>query len=408
MAAYAVAQRLNADHTDHSGPSLPCACGQRARYAGRHSKSIQTALGTMTLERAYYHCADCQRGCFPRDDVLGIVATSLSPAVTRMIGLVGAMVSFDEGAELLGELAGIGVNAKQVERTAEALGAAIADDERQRVVPSPEQQLAPTLYLGMDGTGIPMRATELAGRQGKQPDGSAKTREVKLCTLWSAEGRDAEGTPVRDEGSISYSAAIESAASRDTDTAPSQFAQRVQREACRRGFEQATRQVVLGDGAAWIWNLADEYFPHAIQIVDRFHVKQHLSDVAKAIYGAGSDLATQWARQRHDQLDAGDIDQIIACLDLHANSCEAARQCRGYLHTNRRRMRYPEFRAQGLCTSTGVVEAGCKVAIGTRLKRAGMHWTLAGANAIIALRCCKLSHRFADFWELRAEQRLSA
>ena len=219
-----MAQRLNADHTDHSGPSLPCACGQLARYAGRHSKSIQTALGTMTLERAYYHCADCQRGCFPRDDVLGIVATSLSPALTRMIGLVGAMVSFDEGAELLGELAGIGVNAKQVERTAEALGAAIADDERQRVAPSPEQQLAPTLYLGMDGTGIPMRATELAGRQGKQPDGSAKTREVKLCTLWSAEGRDAEGIPVRDKGSISYSAAIESAASRDTDTAPSEFA----------------------------------------------------------------------------------------------------------------------------------------------------------------------------------------
>ena len=402
-----MAQRLNADHTDHSGPSLACACGQRARYAGRHGKSIQTALGTMTLERAYYHCAACQRGYFPRDEALGMVATALSPALTRMIGLVGAMVSFEEGAELLGELAGIGVNAKQIERTAEALGAAIADDERQRVAPSPPE-FAPTLYLGMDGTGIPMRAAELAGRQGKQPDGSAKTREVKLCTLWSAEGRDAEGTPVRDEGSITYSAAIESAASRDTDTAPSPFAQRVQREARRRGFELANRQVVLGDGAPWIWNLADEYFPQAIQIVDRFHVKQHLSDVAKAIYGTGSDLATQWARQRHDQLDAGDIDAIIACLDLHAKNCEVARQCRGYLHTNRRRMRYPEFRAQGLCTSTGVVEAGCKVAIGTRLKRAGMHWTLAGANAIIALRCCKLSRRFADFWEVRAQGRLSA
>jgi hypothetical protein len=408
MAAYAVAQRLNADHADGCGPSLPCACGRLARYAGRHDKTIQTVLGAMTLARAYYHCAACQRGHFPRDDALGIGATSLSPGVTRMIGLVGAMVSFEEGAELLGELAGIGVNAKQVERTAEALGAQIGVDERQRLAPSAEPDLAPTLYLGMDGTGIPMRAAELAGRQGKQPDGSAKTREVKLCTVWSAEGRDAEGTPVRDDGSITYSAAIESAASRDTDTAPSEFAQRVLREACRRGFDHATRQVVLGDGAAWIWNLADEYFPYAIQIVDRFHVKQHLSDVAKAIYGAGSDLATQWARQRHEQLDAGDIDPIIACLDLHARTCEAARQCSNYLQTNRRRMRYHDFRAQGLCTSTGVVEAGCKVAIGTRLKRAGMHWTLAGANAIIALRCCKLSRRFADFWEVRADRQLSA
>jgi uncharacterized protein UPF0236 len=390
VAAFAVAQRLNADHTDYGGPSRPCACGELARYAGRHEKTIHTALGPMTLARAYYHCAACQRGHFPRDDALGIAATSLSPAVTRMIGRVGAMVSFEEGAELLGELAGIAVNAKQVERTAEALGAQIAADERQRVEPDLEPDPAPTLYLGLDGTGVPMRAAELAGRQGKQPDGSAKTREVKLCTVWSAEGRDAEGTPVRDDGSITYSAAIESAATRDTDRAPSDFAQRVLREARRRGFEHAPRQVVLGDGAAWIWNLADEYFPRAVQIVDRFHVKQHLSDVAKAIYGAGSDLAKQWARQRHDELDAGDIDTIIACLDLQATHCEAARQCRDYLQTNRTRLRYHEFRAQGLCTSTGVVEAGCKVAIGTRLKRAGMHWTLAGANAIIALRCCKL------------------
>ena len=69
---------------------------------------------------------------------------------------------------------------------------------------------------------------------------------------------------------------------------------------------------------------------------------------------------------------------------------------------HRARMRYPVFRAQGLCVSSGVVEAGCKVAIGTRLKRAGMHWTVAGADAIIALRCCRLSGRFEDFWERRS------
>ena len=404
VAAYAVARRLNADRTDHCGPTAPCVCGQPARYAVRHRKCFQTALGEMTLERAYYHCRACQQGYFPRDRALGIVNTSLSPALTRMIGLVGAMVSFEEGAELLGELAGIRLNAKQVERTAEALGHEIAADERQRLEPIANDQIAPTLYLGMDGTGVPMRAAELAGHQGKQPDGSSKTREVKLCTVWSAEGRDAQGTPVRDEGSITYSAAIESAASRDTDTIPSRFAQRVLREAIRRGFERAARQVVLGDGAPWIWNLADEYLPHAIQIVDRFHAKQHLSDVAKAVYGPSSDLATQWARQRHEELDAGQIDKIIAALALHAKSCTVAAQCIDYLQNNRARMRYHEFRAQGLCTSSGVVEAGCKLAIGTRLKRAGMHWTLPGANAIIALRCCKLSARFADFWEVRAQR----
>jgi hypothetical protein len=147
-----------------------------------------------------------------------------------MVGRVGAMVSLEEGHELL----------------AEALGREVAEDER-RVVepPAADEPLAPTLYLGMDGTGVPVRKEELVDCAGKQPDGSAKTREVKLVTVWSAEGRDKEGTPVRDEGSISYSAVIEGAA----------------------------RRAVLGDGAKWIWNIASEHFPDAIQIVDRFHAK---------------------------------------------------------------------------------------------------------------------------------------
>ncbi len=207
---------------------------------------------------------------------------------------------------------------------------------------------------------------------------------------------------MRDAGSVSYSAAIESAATRDTDEVPSEFAQRVEREARRRGFDQAPRRVVLGDGALWIWNLADEHFPDAIQIVDLFHAKQHLWDVAKAIYGAGSDLGEQWAKQRRDELDEGKIDDVLAALRVHAPANEEARKCLDYVARNRHRMRYPEFRAQGLCVSSGVVEAGCKVAIGTRLKRAGMHWTVAGADAIIALRCCELSGRFEDFWERRS------
>ncbi len=374
-----------------------------ARYAGRRPKTFQSVLGPLTLERAYYHCGSCQGGFFPRDRALGLQDRSLSPAVLRMVGRVGAMVSFEEGHELLTELAGVDVPTKHVERAAEALGREVADDER-RVFepPAANEPVAPTLYLGMDGTGVPVRKEELVDRAGKQPDGSAKTREVKLVTVWSAEGRDEEGTPVRDEGSISYSAAIESAAQKDTDAAPSEFALRVQREATRRGFERAARRVALGDGAKWIWNLATEHFPDAIQIVDRFHAKQHLSDVAKSIYGAGSDLCHKWAHDRHDELDAGDTETLLTALRVHSPKDDEARKCVDYIETNRERMRYAAFRAAGLCTSTGVVEAGCKTAIGTRCKRAGMHWTVAGADAIIALRCCQLSGRFEGFWERRA------
>jgi len=380
---------------------LPCSCGKEARYAGRRPKTFSTVLGEMTLERAYYHCEACATGFCPRDRALGLQDTSLSAATTRMVGLSAAMVSFAESSELMRELAGVPVDPKQVERVAKALGREIADDERSVI--EHESPFAPTMYLGMDGTGIPMRASELDGRKGKQSDGSAKTREVKLVVVWSAEGRDQDGIPVRDPGSVTYSAAIESAASRDTDDVPSVFAQRADREAQRRGFDQAERRVVIGDGAPWIWNLAGEQFPGAIQIVDLFHAKEHLSDVAKAIFGPRSNLGRQWAKRRHGELDEGKLDALLQALRIHAETTDEARKCMDYVTKNRSRMNYPDFRARGLCVSSGVVEAGCKVAIGTRLKRAGMHWTLAGANAIIALRCCKLSGRFDDFWKRRSQ-----
>ena len=372
-----------------------------ARYAGRRSKGFQTVLGLVSLERAYYHCAACGQGFCPRDRALGLTASMLSPGVTRMVGQAAARVSFAEGSVLLHELAGLRVEAKHVERAAEAVGRAVADDERRVVVPAAHPS-APTLYLGVDGTGIPMRRAELEGRAGKQPDGSAKTREAKLCTVWSAEARDPEGKPERDPGSVTYSGAIESAVTRDTDVEASEFAARVVREATRRAFERTPRRVVMGDGAVWIWNLAHEQFPGAIQIVDRCHAKQKLNAVAKAIYGPTSEQGTAWAESRKDELDAGGVDAIVEALARHAAKHEEARQCRDYVERNRERLNYPAFEAQGLCTTTAVVEAGCKLTVGTRLKRAGMHWTVSGANAILALRCTVLSGRFDDFWHRRA------
>lgn len=357
-------------------------------------------LGDLRLRRAYYHCFACQSGVCPRDATWGLDGSSLSPAVTRMVGSVGARVSFQEGRDLLDQLAGVRVTTKQVERTAEALGARIAEEE-QTIVTAPQPAPATTLYLGLDGTGIPMRSKELVGRAGKQPDGSAKTREVKLCTVWSAETKDDKGRPCRDQGSVSYSAAIESAALHDSQTGVSPFAQRVVREATRRGFDRAPHQVIVADGAAWIWNLASEHFPDALQILDRYHAKEHLADAAKAIWGPESQIGQQWLEQRFDELDSGKVDDLIAAYSRHASDCSEARLCSDYLATHRTRVRYPDFHAAGLCTSSGVVEAACRVAVGQRLKRSGMHWTTRGANAILALRCSLLSGRYETSWQRR-------
>ena len=395
----ALAARLNTDHSDaRAGQS--CDCGELARYAGRRTKTFVTALGPLALARARYHCDRCHTGFYPRDRALGLAGTSLSPAVLRMVGVSAARVSFAESSALLRELAGLTVEPKQVERQAEALGRAIAADEHSTV--APDAAPADTLYLGMDGTGVPVRKAETRGRRGKQPDGSAKTREAKLAVVWASAGRDRDNNPLRDPESVSVNAAIETVACADTDTDLAPFARRVMRETQRRGFDRARRRVILGDGAAWIWNLSTELFPDAIQIVDIFHAKGYLFEAARAIYGAGTDLAAQWGKQRRDELDQGRIDAILAALAEH-KGCPDAEACSSYITNNRARMDYPRFRALGLCITTGVVEGGCKHVVATRFKRGGMRWTVNGANAILALRCAILNNRFDDFWERRAD-----
>ena len=405
-AARAVEQRLNQDLSDGAQRTRPCDCGRPALYKGRHAKTFETACGPLTLRRAYYHCQHCGGGFFPRDRELGLEGTGLSPAVVRMTGSAAAVTSFAQASGLLAELAGVSVEAKRVERVAEALGREISAAEQDAVFPA-EMPCAPTMYLGIDGTGVPMRKAAVAGRAGKQPDGSARTREVKLVTVWSAESTHPKtGRPRRDKGSASHTAAIESAAMADTDADLSAFARRVWREAERRGFPQAPRRVVMGDGARWIWNLSAELFPGAIQIVDYFHAAERLWEVAKALFPRDRPSVEAWAEARCEELKAERLDGLLATLRAHAGGCETAAKCVGYIERNRGRMRYAHFRDQGLQIGSGAVEGACKSVVGARLKQAGMRWSKDGADDVLALRCCILSGRYEQFWEWRSEAQL--
>ena len=159
LAARALEQRLNEDTSDYVGPELPCPCGGTAQYRGRHDKTFESVLGPLHLNRAYYHHEQCQSGFCPRDRALRLELFSLTPGVLRMTASAAALVSFEESRELLHDLAGVDVSTKQVERAAEALGVEIATDEQQLVDKTEEvAPTAPTMYLGMDGTGVPMRA----------------------------------------------------------------------------------------------------------------------------------------------------------------------------------------------------------------------------------------------------------
>lgn len=383
---------------------LPCACGAKARYRGLRSKPILTAVGPAEVTRPYYLCPRCHAGQFPADAELDVVNTEFSPGVRRMLATVGQEVAFDRGRQQLRLLAGLEVPAKTVERTAEAIGEDIAADQREEIEGAMQLDLpiilgepVPILYVEMDGTGVPAVKKETAGRQGKTEGEAAHTREAKLGCVFTQTGWDAEGYPIRDPGSTTYVGAIETAL---------EFGQRIYVEAWKRGWSRAKQKVVLGDGAEWIWNLVAIYFPGAVEIVDLFHARQHLWELARRLHPNDDKGQKRWIKIHQDRLlDEGKIEQLVSALRaIRTNNPELAEKLRteaDYFERNTERMRYPKFRQQHLFVGSGVIEAGCKTVIGSRLKQSGMFWTVRGANAILALRCCHLNGRFEDYWEAR-------
>lgn len=383
--------------------SRPCPCGHTALYRGLHAKTILTAVGSAELLRPYFLCAHCHHGQFPADVELDVENTELSPGVRRMLAVVGNDAPFDHGREQMKCLAGLEVTTKAVERTAEAIGADIAARQQEEIkqarqldLPLPIGDPIPVIYVELDGTGVPMVRAETEGRPGKIDGQPAHTREVKLGCVFTQTSWDQEGFAIRDPDSTTYTGAIETA---------EEFGQRLYAEAWNRGWCRAQKRVILGDGAEWIWNLADLHFHGAIQIVDLFHARQHLWDLARLLYPGQDAHQRQWILRHQPKLDDGKIEKLVSYLcSLETSSpelTETIRKTAAYFQRNAERMRYPEFRRQHLFVGSGVIEAGCKTVIGSRLKQSGMFWSVRGANAIIALRCCRLSGRFEDYWEAR-------
>jgi hypothetical protein len=252
----------------------------------------------------------------------------------------------------------------------------------------------------MDGTGIPVVKKETEGRQGKQEGHPAHTREVKLGCAFTQTSWDEEGYAIRDPDSTTYIGAIETA---------EEFGKRLYLEVWKRGWRRAEKKVAIGDGAEWIWNLAQQHFPGAVQIVDQYHARQHLCELAHKLYPNDEFQQKRWLLIHKDQLlDEGKIEELVASLrSLQPPSVELAEKIRTeaeYFEKNIERMRYPKFREQHLFVGSGVIEAGCKTVIGSRCKQSGMFWTVRGANAILALRCCHLNGRFEDYWESRRSE----
>ena len=383
-----------------SKPVILCPCGQRMSSRGRRAKGLLTTLGRVPFARSFYQCERCRQGCYPDDEHLDIIKTSYSPGVRRLMARAGSQTQFEQAAQDLRCYAGLELEPREIERVAEEVGrqveAWLSDQPQQMLqtgpATSPALEPGAKFYVSFDGTGVPVRKNELLGRRGKQTDGSARTREAKLGCVFTQVGLDKEGYPQRDADSTTYVGAIESS---------TLFGWRIYAEALRRGLDQAKTVIALTDGARYNRTIVQTHFPDAVHIVDLFHAYEHLTAIAQILWGQEAKAPKAWRAL----LEAGDIARLVRkagqYLPASAKSKKAMLKQLGYFQKNAAQMCYAEYRQKKFFVGSGVVEAGCRTVIGERLKQSGMRWSVRGANAIIALRCCILSGRFEDFWASR-------
>jgi len=380
-------------------PACP-ECQALLGMVSMRTKTVVSLMGSGILERGYYECPNGHGHFIPCDDIAGLAGSSFTPGVKLAVSKLASAGSFEWTSETLAEVAGVYVSPKGAQRISEEAGEAIETKNKGRIgnAMQPESArgsgdggvapilpIASTIYIEYDGTGIPMTRKELDGRSGKQVDGSAKTREVKLGCIFTQTAFDEEGQPIRDNKSTSYVGAIENAES---------FGWRLFAEASRRNIGAYRRLVVLGDGAKWIWGIADLHFPDAVQIIDLYHAKEHLHGLIRALF-PNQESQDKVTEEWMELLDAGKIEELatkMCAIDgLNEEQSEKVSTESNYFSSNADRMRYKKFKDKGLFVGSGVIEAGCKTVIGRRLKQSGMFWSLYGANAIIALRCADLS-----------------
>jgi hypothetical protein len=353
---------------------------------------VQSIFGVLHLRRHYFYNVAQQSGRAPLDQVLGL-ANGFSPALVRLSARAAAREGFEAAGQDLAELAGISIDGRQIQRLAAVAGPQIGSQLEQGSIN--EATPVPILYVEVDGTGVPMVADELAGRKGKQEDGTAKTREIKLCALFTQTRCDENGLPVRDYASTTYSGSFECA---------QEFGLRVRREAQRRGAGRARKLVFLGDGAPWIWELQRVNFPEALPILDLYHALEHLDKLCENLFPTtrAKETTTRWFEMLKNDQVADVITQAqerLRALALEPEPREKLQTQIDYFEKNKSRMLYKTYRDAGLFYGSGVVEAGCKAVIGQRLKNSGMFWTEAGATNILNLRCALKGNRWNECWE---------
>ena len=371
-------------------PLLPCACGHVAAYQRERKAQVTTLLGSISIWRSYYLCAACGRGQHPLDAQLQFCAGSRSAALDELLALLGATQdSFVQAAQVLERLTLVHVSANSVREATEHLGALLLEHQtppHSEREPNPQPHALSTtrprpLYITMDGVLAHLHERGWS--------------ELKVGCCYHTRSRANRKRPERLElraESASYVCALEEAQS---------FGWRLWQEAVRRGVLTSDEVVVLGDGAHWIWNIAERHFPRATQIVDWYHASEYLWNAASAIWGEVSLERADWAHAQLALLWEGKVKEVLAELLQWRARGAAVEAAVSYYTEHQTRMDYASYRSRGLQIGSGSAESACKQLVSARLKQAGMLWDASGAEAVAVVRAWLLSERWQEAIALR-------
>jgi hypothetical protein len=382
----------------YQGRSLKCDCGARARFVNYRCRWVKSPCGEVRVGRAYYHCATCKSGQTPWDKAQGLNERVWSPRLKGMVCRAVGRLTYAEGCSVLLELCGISLEESSAEAIVLEVGPRIRAEEEKRTAQAKEQtkramaeklmvdvSTAPTLLP------LPVRAVE-----GRRLYASVDATTAHIDGEWHNVQAGMVFTVRSDEDG------------RDTLLQREYLSGRMNMEtlgwkmrtlACSWNHGAYSERVFLGDGAPCNWNLASTHFPDAICILDFYHASEHVWELSRALYRqedtAQKALGDRWVHERLTSLKKEGPKPFLRALKRRKGKTpkqqEALKKALHYFVTNAGRMDYGAHLKAGRMIGSGPIEAACKVVVGQRLKGAGMRWTDAGADAILAVRTTLLN-----------------
>ena len=368
----------------YAGSRIPCECGAMMRHIGNRSRTVATWCGQMTLERAHYRCDRCGASVIPLDEQLCMPKGRFSESIIEAISYCSAQLPFECASETLERLIGISVSPKEAQILSEGIGAEMDEELK--------AQAQITVTDGLDSTSKPNRLyLTIDGVMVRELDG---WHETKVSAIYDAmPDVESDGVCADVANDITYVA---------RKAPPDEFGACVSAEAQQRGEANAAEVIALADGAVWIWNLVDAYFPEAVQIIDWYHASEHVWRFARVVYDGNEDRCKSRVDEQLELLSNGRVEELVGRLRAMTGlrdeaSAERADLAR-YLETNRERMRHDEYRAKGYHIGSGVVESACKNVVQTRQKRPGMRWSAGGSQKVLNLRIYALDGKWDEFW----------